>query len=163
WLWKVLPDHPNVFIDTAWWNPADLIALFTLVAPSQILWASDSPYGLPISSLVLHLRCALQAGLDDVALRSIAGAPAARLAGGGAGGGAGGARVGGGEARGGRGKPLDPLLERVVTHLVSAVGRMFGGGDPTEPLALARLACAVGDDSPHADVCADVLEQLDLF
>src|ERR1700759_3237750 len=24
WLWKVLPDHPNVFLDTAWWNPADL-------------------------------------------------------------------------------------------------------------------------------------------
>ena len=50
WLWRVLPDHPNVFIDTAWWNPADLIALFALVAPSQILWASDSPYGLPITS-----------------------------------------------------------------------------------------------------------------
>jgi hypothetical protein len=51
----------------------------------------------------------------------------------------------------------------VVTHLVSAIGRMFGGGDPDEPLALARLACAVGDDGPHADVCAAVLEQLDLF
>ena len=25
------PDHPNVFIDTAWWNPADQIALFSLV------------------------------------------------------------------------------------------------------------------------------------
>ena len=48
WLWHVLPDHPNVFIDTAWWNPADHIALFSLVAPSQIVWASDSPYGLPI-------------------------------------------------------------------------------------------------------------------
>jgi predicted TIM-barrel fold metal-dependent hydrolase len=156
WLWKVLPDHPNVFIDTAWWNPADLIALFALVAPSQILWASDSPYGLPISSLVLHLRCALQAGLDDVALRSIAGGQSARLV-------AGEDPVWAGEAPGAPAKPLDPLLERVVTHLVSAVGRMFGGGDPSEPLALARLACAVGDDSPHADVCADVLEQLDLF
>ncbi len=31
WLWHVLPEHPNVFIDTAWWNPADLIALFALV------------------------------------------------------------------------------------------------------------------------------------
>ena len=43
----MLPEHPNIFIDTAWWNPADHIALFSLVAPSQIVWASDSPYGLP--------------------------------------------------------------------------------------------------------------------
>src|ERR687887_537648 len=37
WLWRVVPDHPNVFVDTAWWNPADLIALFSLVPPSQVL------------------------------------------------------------------------------------------------------------------------------
>ena len=48
WLWHVLAEHPNIFIDTAWWNPADHIALFSLVAPSQIVWASDSPYGLPV-------------------------------------------------------------------------------------------------------------------
>src|SRR5205823_14533383 len=71
WLWRVLPDHPNLLIDTAWWNPADLIALFALVAPSQILWASDSPYGLPIASAAAHARCAVQAGLGDAALRSI--------------------------------------------------------------------------------------------
>jgi hypothetical protein len=156
WLWNVLPEHPNVFVDTAWWSPADLIALFALVAPSQILWASDSPYGLPLSSCVLHMRCALQAGLNDAALRSIAGAQTERL-------------VNGqdpewvGPPPGPPTAPLDPLLERVVTHLVSGIGRMFGGGDPDEPLALARLACAVGDDGPHADVCAAVLEQLDLY
>jgi predicted TIM-barrel fold metal-dependent hydrolase len=156
WLWKVAPEHPNLFIDTAWWNPADLIALFALVAPSQILWASDSPYGLPLSSCVMHLRCALQAGLDDKALRSIAGAQTERIV------------LGEdpewiGPAPGQPAQPQDILLERVVTHLTSAIGRMFGGGDPDEPLALARLACAVGDDGPHAEVCAAVLEQLDLF
>ena len=57
WLWQVLPEHPNLFIDTAWWNPADLIALFALCPPSQIVWASDSPYGLPLGSCV-HARCA---------------------------------------------------------------------------------------------------------
>ena len=156
WLWKVLPEHPNVFVDTAWWNPADLIALFALVAPSQILWASDSPYGLPLSSCVLHMRCALQAGLGDDALRSIAGAQTERL-------------INGedpvwiGPPPGPPASPQDVLLERVVTHLTSAIGRMFGGGDPTEALALGRLACAVGDDGPHADVCAAVLEQLDLY
>ena len=59
--------------------------------------------------------------------------------------------------------PLHPLLDRVVTHLISAMGRAFGGGDPTESLDLARLSCAVGEDAPHADVCAAVLELLDLF
>ena len=52
WLWKVMPEHPNLFIDTAWWNPADLMALFCLAPPAQVLWASDSPYGLPVMSAV---------------------------------------------------------------------------------------------------------------
>ena len=156
WLWHVLPEHPNVFIDTAWWNPADLIALFSLVAPSQILWASDSPYGLPIVAAAAHARCALQAGLGDAALRSIFGGQTARL-------------VAGedpqfvGEAPGASAVALHPLLDRVVTHLVSAMGRGFGGGDPDESLALARLSCAVGEDAPHANICAAVLELLDLY
>src|SRR3954449_2412225 len=79
WLWRVLPDHPNVFIDTAWWNPADLITLFSLVAPSQILWASDSPYGLPVTSAAAHARCALQAGLGDEARPWVFGGQTARL------------------------------------------------------------------------------------
>ena len=49
WLWRLMPSHPNLFIDTSWWNPADLIALFCLVPPGQILWASDCPYGQPLS------------------------------------------------------------------------------------------------------------------
>src|SRR3954466_15686758 len=73
WLWHELPDHPNVFIDPAWWNPADLIALFALVAPSQIVWASDSPYGLPRLAAFCHARCMLQAGLGVEAMRSIMG------------------------------------------------------------------------------------------
>ena len=79
WLWHELPDHPNVFIDTAWWNPADLIALFALVAPSQIVWASDSPYGMPVIAAFTHGRCMLSAGLGDEAMRSIIGGQIARL------------------------------------------------------------------------------------
>jgi hypothetical protein len=55
------------------------------------------------------------------------------------------------------------LLERVVTNLCTAFGRITGQVDPTEPLGLARLACAVGVDGPHADVFAAVLESLDHF
>src|SRR3954471_8829095 len=107
WLWRGVAEHPNVFIDTAWWNPADLVALFTLVAPSQVVWASDSPYGLPLSSAVMHLRCALQAGVGAQALRSIAGEQTARLV-------AAEDPVWAGEAPGVT-PPFDPLLERVVT------------------------------------------------
>src|SRR4051812_1635016 len=156
WLWHVLPEHPNVFIDTAWWNPADLIALFALVAPSQIVWASDSPYGMPVVAAFTHARCALQAGLDDAQIRSIMGGQIERL-------------VRGedpawiGDPPGASERALHPLLDRVVTHMISAIGRAFGGGDPSEPLALTRLACAVGEDAPYADVCSAVLELLDLY
>ena len=142
WLWRVLPDHPNVFIDTAWWNPADLIALFTLVAPSQILWASDSPYGLPVTSAAAHARCAVQAGLTDDAA-------ALRV------------RRADGAADRGRGPDLGRRragagAEGATTSSSSACSRTSSrpwagrsaAATRREPLALARLACAVGEDSP---------------
>ena len=155
WLWKVMPEHPNLFVDTAWWNPADLMALFCLAPPAQILWASDSPYGLPVMSAVIALRCALQAGLGPDAMRSVAGGQMERLLEGEPGADAGPAPH--------RVVPLDPHLERVVTHLVSAMGRAFARTDPSEPIALARLAAAVGEDQPCSAVCAAVLELLDLY
>ncbi len=121
WLWHVLGDHPNVFIDTAWWNPADLIALFSLVAPSQIVWASDSPYGLPIMAAFTHARAALQAGVSDEALRSIMGGQIERLV-------TGADPLWVGEAPGAFEPALHPLLDRVVTHLITGMGRAFGGG-----------------------------------
>ena len=155
WLVRELPSHPNVYIDTSWWHPADILALFCLAPPGQVLWASDSPYGLPLHSAISVLRCALEAGLDARAARGRvrrAGAAAA--------------------ARRGRARPrpaarsrppLDPLLERVVANLTAALGRAIGGADPTEPLGLARLAAGVGDDHPQADVFAAILWLLDLF
>ena len=155
WLWRVMPEHPNLFVDTAWWNPADLIALFSLAPPSQILWASDSPYGLPVMSATLAMRCAQQSGLGPEALRLIAGGQLERVL----------AAQEPAQAEPPRGetRPLDPLLERVVTHLTSAMGRAFARTDPDEAVALARLSCAVGDDHPHAPVFAAVLELLDRY
>ena len=157
WLWHVLPDHPNVFIDTAWWNPADLIALFSLVAPSQIVWASRLAVraaGRSPRSRTRAARCR-RAWATRRCARSWAGRPRgssrART------------RCGWATRRAPSEAALHPLLDRVVTHLISAMGRAFGGGDPDESLALARLACAVGEDAPHADVCAAVLELLDLY
>jgi predicted TIM-barrel fold metal-dependent hydrolase len=155
WLWRVMPEHPNVFVDTAWWNPSDLIALFTFAPPGQILWASDSPYGLPVMSTIIALRCARQAGLSADAVRLVAGGQLARI-------------LDGEEPADGGPPPrraiaLDPLLERVVTHLVAAMSRAFARTDPVESLALARLACAVGEGYEHAEVYAAVLELLDRF
>ena len=155
WLWRELPGHPNLFVDTAWWNPVDVMALFTLAPPGQVLWASDSPYGMPILAAVQGLRCALQAGLTGEQLRGVAGGQLARL-------------VEGAEPLDlgpapGTPRPLDPLLERVVTHLATTIGRAFVQADYEETLVLARLACAVGDGVPAASVCAAVLELLDLF
>src|SRR5215210_9415159 len=79
WLWRELPRHPNVFIDTAWWSPADIIAMFSLCPPSNLLWASDSPYGLPILSATQTMRCALQAGLSPEQLRAVMGLQAERM------------------------------------------------------------------------------------
>ena len=51
----------------------------------------------------------------------------------------------------------DPLLERVHSYLLTSVGQMLGGLDAVETLALAKLACEVGNDAPQAPVCRMVL------
>src|SRR5215213_6926004 len=154
WLWRVLPSHPNVLIDTAWWNPVDLVALFALAPPASVVWASDSPYGRPVPSAVWALRCALQAGCTAAQLRGMAGGTIARAL-------AGERPQDLGLPPGAPRAPLDLLLERVVTNLCGAFTRLAAQTDPTESVALARLGCAVGADGPLAQVHAAVLEQLD--
>ena len=57
--------------------------------------------------------------------------------------------------------PVDPLLDRVHTFLVMAMGQGLRGVEPEEALALAALACEVGDDAPQAAVCRSVLALLE--
>jgi predicted TIM-barrel fold metal-dependent hydrolase len=155
WLWRELPAHPNVFLDTAWWSPADLLAVFAYVPPGQVLFGSDSPYGTPVAGAVLVLRCALQAGLSAEQVLEIAAGQARRVI-------AGEDVLDLGPAPGVQPERfvLDPLLDRVGVNLTSAVARLVHG---EESLALARLACAVGSESPHAESCAQVLELLERF
>jgi uncharacterized protein len=146
WIWRVSEDHPNLYFDTSWWSPADVQALFALVPPGRILMASDAPYGSPTWAAVMAGRNALQAGLDAEQTRAVLGAQAMRL-------------VNGeepldlGPAPGSDGIPRDPLLDRVYSFLMSAMGQMFNGVEPAETLALVRLACDVGDDAPQAPIC----------
>jgi uncharacterized protein len=72
--------RPGVFFDTSVWSPLDLLDLYRLVAPEQVLYASDYPYGTQPSSLLVSLRTARMAGLDDEQLRAMLGGSARRIA-----------------------------------------------------------------------------------
>jgi hypothetical protein len=156
WIWRHAADHPNLFFDTAWWNAHDMLTLFSLVPPGQLLWGSDAPYGTPLQSQITAFRCALQAGLDGSVVQSIGGAQMARLV----------EReepLDLGPAPGGGAVSHDLLLARVSSYLQTAAVRMMLSDEPEEYLALARLACEVGDDAPQAPVCRSVLALLDRF
>jgi predicted TIM-barrel fold metal-dependent hydrolase len=71
--------RPGVFFDTSVWSALDILDLFRLVAPEQVLYASDYPYGQQPGSLLLALRTARIAGLDDDQLRAILGGSARRI------------------------------------------------------------------------------------
>jgi len=154
WIWRAADDHPNLFFDTAWWAPADLLALFTLVPPGHILFASDAPYGTPAFAATLNLRYALQAGLTDDQIRLTFGGQMARIL-------AGEDPEDSGPAPGPSALDRDPLLDRLHTFLTGAIWLMFNGVEPTEALALTALACKVDDDAPQAEICATVLDLLE--
>src|ERR687888_405332 len=70
----------GVFFDTSVWSPIDLLSLFPLVSPEQILYASDYPYGQQPSSLLISVRTAKLAGFDDDQLREMLWGSASRIA-----------------------------------------------------------------------------------
>jgi hypothetical protein len=154
WIWQAAADLPNLYFDTSWWSPSDLLALFGLVPPGQVLFGSDAPYAAPALGANNSLRYALQAGLSLDAVRSMAGGQLERLV-------AGEEPLDVGPAPGTGRIGADPLLDRVYAFLLSAIGQMFNGIVPTEALALAALACEVGDDAPQAAVCRSILALLE--
>lgn len=155
WVWRATEEHRNLFFDTSWWSASDLLALYALVAPRHILFASDAPYSSPLFAATTNLRYALQAGLTIEQLRLVFGGQLARIV-------AGEDAIDCGAAPGAGSIDRDPLLDRVHTFLVSALGQMFAGVDPAEQLQLAALACEVGGEAPQAEVCAAVLHLLEL-
>jgi predicted TIM-barrel fold metal-dependent hydrolase len=70
----------GVFFDTSVWSPVDLLDFFRQVPSEQILYASDYPYGQQPASLLLTVKSALAAGLDEAQLRAILWDNAARIA-----------------------------------------------------------------------------------
>jgi hypothetical protein len=156
WIWRAAQRLPNLYFDTSWWSPADVLAVLRLVPPGQVLFASDCPYGTPLQHSLFVTRCALQAGLSEEQIRSVMGGQIERL-------------VNGeepfdiGRAMGDRNVAADTLMMRVTTFLHTAIGRIFSGGDPEENVALAKLACYTGEEEERRDVFAGILELLDLY
>ncbi len=102
----------------------------------------------------MNLRCALQAGLSQEQIRLSFGGQTQRLL----------DRedpIDAGPALGDA-VTVDPLLDRVHTFLVAAVGQALSGQEPAELLTLARFACNVGDDAPQAPAAAEVLGLMDM-
>jgi hypothetical protein len=141
WIAGPAAGLPNLLFDTAWWQVFDVLALLAHVAPGQVLYASDIPYGTGIVNGAIFLRCALAAGHGGEALSAMAGGQLARIV-------AGEELLDLGPAPGEgvlAGRPL--AHERAAAYLTAAAQVAFAGADPTEPLALARLACqAPGED-----------------
>jgi predicted TIM-barrel fold metal-dependent hydrolase len=75
-----LAGRKGVFFDTSVWSPVDLLDFFHHVPPEQILYASDYPYGRQPQSLLIGLRTAITAGLDERQLRDMLAGNARRIA-----------------------------------------------------------------------------------
>jgi predicted TIM-barrel fold metal-dependent hydrolase len=71
---------PGVFFDTSVWSVVDLLDLMRQVAPQQILFATDYPYGRLPNALVLALRAARLARFDEAELRGMLGTTAQAIA-----------------------------------------------------------------------------------
>lgn len=155
WVWKELPEAPNVFIDTSTWSSSDLMALLSLVPPGQILYGSDIPYFTPFLVATLVVRCALHVGLSPEQLACVMGAQSERLI-------AGEDPIDAGPPPGRPQHTTDVLLERVYALLMMGVSRMVTGDNGYEPLALARLGCELGDsETEEAEAARHVLAILD--
>ena len=70
----------GVFFDTSVWSPLDLLDLYRLVPPEQVVYASDYPYGRQPNSLLMAARTARASGLDERELRAVFHGTAARIA-----------------------------------------------------------------------------------
>jgi len=146
-------DFENLYFDTSWWNPADLWALFRMVPPSRILYASDIPFASPAEGMLLTGRIAIQAGLSPEQMRGVMGGQLERLV--------------AHEEPLELGPvpeqvtPLPPELERVYVTLLTAVEPMLRGVDPGQGLELARTASRMrGGAHPDVMECVEALLEL---
>jgi predicted TIM-barrel fold metal-dependent hydrolase len=63
----------NVFFDTSTWGVSDLLNLLSRVAPQQVMWATDVPYGNHLVSLALIGSVLDEVGASDEIRRGVFG------------------------------------------------------------------------------------------
>lgn len=154
WIGRQAQELPNLYFDTSWWAPADLLTLFATVPAGQILFASDAPYGRTSITVLEIVRIARQAGVDDARLRLVLGEQTQRLL-------DGEEPLDGGRPSGSTRVSVNVLLDRVAGYLTAAFGQLAGRVGNAEMLSLARLSCAVPADAPqaaHARVIEDLID-----
>jgi predicted TIM-barrel fold metal-dependent hydrolase len=135
WIADAAVDLPNLYFDTAWWQVADQLQMYATIPPGQILYASDMPYGPGTFASFMFRRVASAVGLDREQRQAIAGGQLGRV-------------VAGEEpADLGPAPGLHAVgervieAERVVTYCSIALQLGYRGLDPSEAVALARVAC----------------------
>jgi hypothetical protein len=156
WIWRAAAELPNLLFDSAWWMPADLVALFTLVPAGNIVFASDSPYGDTLVGAAAQVRLMLQAGMSADQIRLITSGQALRIA----------AREplqSIGPAVGERERAPHVLLDRVGEMIQISIMQTIRGADGSEALALARQATDVPDGIDDAPVFSAIRHLLDQF
>jgi hypothetical protein len=157
WIWRAAAELPNLLFDSAWWMPADLVALFTLVPAGNIVFASDTPYGDTLVGAAAQVRLMLQAGMSADQIRLITSGQSLRIA----------AREplqSVGPAVGERERAPHVLLDRVGEMIQISIMQTFRGADGSEALALARQATDVPegiDDAPVFTAIRHLLDQFD--
>jgi uncharacterized protein len=140
WIARDAAELPNLLFDTAWWLVADHLQLYATIPPGQILYASDMPYGPGLSTAFIFVRVARAVGLPPEALRAIAGGQLARVV-------AGEDPLDVGPAPGVHAVGERVIeAERVVSYCSVSLQLAFRGFDPSESIALARLACQTRRD-----------------
>lgn len=146
---------PNLFFDTAWWHPGDLLQLFATVPSGRILYASDMPYGPGLFSAFATMRCAHAVGLSASALELLAGGQLARI-------------LDGEDPLEGDPVPEPAVLgprfvpgERVASYTSNAVQLAIGGVPFLEALELARCACQTVGDGPEDAILRQAATLLD--
>jgi predicted TIM-barrel fold metal-dependent hydrolase len=70
----------GVYFDTSVWSAVDLLDLLRQVSPEQLVFATDYPYGQNPNMLLLTLRAARLAGLDEAQVRGVLGDTASAIA-----------------------------------------------------------------------------------
>jgi hypothetical protein len=153
-----LADHPAVLYDTAC-SALDVVELFARVPAERVVFASDIPYGRPVTSLFLALRAAAYAGLGERDRALLTGGTIAALFDGRPLPTPNGPRVPAVRAVNGR-------LLRALAYTASAQGAIIGGGPPGDGtrglphLAMARAACRDPDAGPVGPALARIDELL---